>query len=130
MSRSFILASLALLLATTLPTLGIRAGASRWVEVGVSREGIRASVDSESIKSKQGGVEVQQRFVFPPATGRRTAYVDQLAIYSCSSGLVRTLASKEFDSDGRVIRSDGEEQIPPYKVQPNTIPRYIWDVLC
>jgi hypothetical protein len=126
-------AAVALLLgAMSVKGISARAGLqpSRWIEVGISKEGIRASVDTTSIKPNQDGVHVKQRFLLPPSASRRTAYVDQMVVYDCSSGVVRTLSSTEFDANEQVVRQDGEGQTPSYQVRPDTLPRYIWDVLC
>jgi hypothetical protein len=56
--------------------------------------------------------------------------VDQTVVYDCLSGVVETLSSTEFDANKRILRQDGVGGTSPYKVWPDTLPRYIWDVLC
>lgn len=134
MSRLLLLAAFGLFVLTALPSLASRkateaAGVS-WVEVAVSTDGVRASVDHDSIEPEGGDVRVRQRFILPPAARRTTAYVDQTVVYSCASGSVRTLTSTEFDANNRVLRRETGESIDTYKVRPGTLPRYIWDVVC
>jgi hypothetical protein len=97
--------------------------ASRTTAFGL--QSIRAS-----IKPNQNGVQVNQRFPAAALRHRATAYVDQTVVYDCLSGVVRTLSSTEFDANKRVVRQDGEGQTSSYQVRPDTLPRYIWDVLC
>lgn len=117
-----------------LPFLGLNAGipadAGNWVEVGVATNGVRALVDTDSIMSEGGSVEVQQRFVLPPGTNGRVAYVDQQVVYRCSSGVAETLKSTEYDAAGRVLRREGTAENGAYRVLQGTLPRYILDVLC
>jgi hypothetical protein len=107
-----------------------QSAAATWVEVGIATNGVRALVDTDTIAAKSGGVEVQQRFVLPAGATGRIAYVDQRVVYMCRSGTVRTLKSTEFDAAGRVLRQEGPQQNPVYKVLEGTLPRYILEALC
>jgi hypothetical protein len=110
--------------------VGAPARAATWVEVGVATNGVRALVDTDTIVSRPGSVQVQQRFVLPPGGTRRIAYVDQQVVYACASGMVKTLESIEHDAAGRVLRREGADRNRPYKVLLATLPSYILDVLC
>jgi hypothetical protein len=134
MSRLLLGLAVTLFVLTALPSLASRKSAepasTSWVEVGVSTDGVRASVDSASIETDGDETRVLQRFILPPKLERATAYVDQTVVYSCSSASVRTLTSTEFDAENRVLRRETAESIEPYQVRPGTLPRYIWDVVC
>jgi hypothetical protein len=118
----------------TLPLMGlgsaVPAQAANWVEVGVATNGTRALVDTDSIRSHDGDVEVQQRFVLSPRTPGRLGRVDQQVIYRCSSGVVETLNSTEFDRAGRVLLRSSAVENAPFKILNETLPRYILDALC
>jgi hypothetical protein len=108
----------------------LQSAAATWVEVGVATNGVKALVDTDTIAAKSGRVEVQQRFVLPAGATGRIAYVDQRVVYSCRSETVQTLKSTEFDAAGRVLRQEGPQQNPIYKVLEGTLPRYILEALC
>ena len=100
------------------------------MEVGSASNGVRAFVDTDSIVSGAGRVQVQQRFVLPSGAAGRIAYVDQQVVYRCSTGQVQTLKSTEYDAAGRILRQEGQQQNPVYTVLHGTLPRFILDVLC
>jgi hypothetical protein len=109
---------------------GAPARAATWVEVGVATNGVRALVDTDTIDRRGGSVRVAQRFILPPGSTRRLAYVDQQVVYACSSGVVSTIRSVEHDPAGRVLCTEGSSQNRPYKVMAGTLPHFILEVLC
>lgn len=106
------------------------AEAANWVEVGIATNGVRASVDTDSIVASENAVRVQQRFSLPPSPTSPVAYVDQHVIYDCKAATVRTLKSLEFDAAGRLLRQGGRREHPVYRIGAATLPRYIFDALC
>ena len=112
------------------PGASAPARAATWVEVGIATDGVQALVDTDTIVRRPGSVEVRQRFVMPHSASQRIAYVDQQVVYACSRAVVKTVTSTEYDAGGRMLRRDGADRNPAYKVMPGTLPRYILDVLC
>jgi hypothetical protein len=96
--------------------------------VGVASNGVEVYVDTRSVASGDGGVRLSQRFVFPKE--HPLSKVEQLAFYSCESKSVTTLKSEEFDRAGRVVRAGKSDAVPPYSILPNTLPEYVFDLVC
>lgn len=104
--------------------------AANWLQVGVATDGVRAYVDTDSLFRGKGWVRVSQRFVFPREHRRPLGRVDQQVVYVCATQAVRTLKSVEFGRDGSIRRTDTERTIAPYRIEKDTLPRYIFDLLC
>jgi hypothetical protein len=96
--------------------------------VGAASNGVKVYVDTRSVAAGDGGVRLRQRFVFPKE--HVLVKVDQQVVYSCDQKSVTTLESAEFDRAGRVVRADESGAVPPYRILPNTLPEYVFDLVC
>ena len=104
--------------------------AAKWLEVGVATNGAKVFVDAQSLTGGSGWVRLNQRFVFADNGSQPLSRVEQQVVYACGSRTVRTLRSVEFNKLGRVVRVDGLDAVPPYRISSGTLPRYVFDLVC
>lgn len=102
--------------------------AAKWLEVGTATNGVKVSVDADSMTAEKGSIRLYQRFVFPKAGRHILSRVDQQVAYDCANRTVRPLSSVEYDRAGRVLRVD--KATPPYRIAPGTLPQYVFDLVC